>query len=299
MTGPSQPAPAPGWYPDPDGSPGFVRWWDGSGWSDVTTPAGPGVDVQWSPVLAPPRSPELLTSDPWPEPVGPPRRSPWVVPLLALVVIGAVVVGLLVSRGGSRPTAAEPSPASSLPAFPSSPALPSFPPGTVRIVDAAAGISYPYLGEGWKEWAFGPQVETTQTAGEYFTTQEHTPDQGSFIAQVTSGPLSEGYGWSGKASLQSTVTSVADLVRLAYYPSPNERRVMRDEASTVDGHAAHLYEFQLSWHVAGYDSTGERAALLLIDVGRPTPALLYVSIPNTHAELYGVIDRLIRSVHVI
>jgi hypothetical protein len=218
------------------------------------------------------------------------------VPLLALVVIGAVVVGLLVSRGGSRPPVAEPSP---LPASPSFPAAPSFPPGTVRIVDAAAGISYPYLGEGWKEWAFGPQVETTQTAGEYFTTQEHTPDQGSFIAQVTSGPLSEGFGWSEKASLQSTVTSVADLVRLAYYPSPNERRVMRDEASTVDGHAAHLYEFQLSWHVAGYDSTGERAALLLIDVGRPTPALLYVSIPNTHAELYGVIDRLIKSVHVL
>jgi hypothetical protein len=218
------------------------------------------------------------------------------VPLLALVVIGAVVVGLLVSRGGSRPPVAEPSP---LPASPSFPAAPSFPPGTVRIVDAAAGISYPYLGEGWKEWAFGPQVETTQTAGEYFTTQEHTPDQGSFIAQVTSGPLSEGFGWSEKASLRSTVTSVADLVRLAYYPSPNERRVMRDEASTVDGHAAHLYEFQLSWHVAGYDSTGERAALLLIDVGRPTPALLYVSIPNTHAELYGVIDRLIKSVHVL
>ena len=38
---------------------------------------------------------------------------------------------------------------------------------------------------------------------------------------------------------------------------------------------------------------GERAALLLIDVGRPAPALLYISIPNTHAELYGVIDRVL------
>ena len=49
----------------------------------------------------------------------------------------------------------------------------------------------------------------------------------------------------------------------------------------------------------GYDATGERAALLLIDVGRPAPALLYLSIPNTHAELYGVIDQVIKDVRVL
>ena len=49
----------------------------------------------------------------------------------------------------------------------------------------------------------------------------------------------------------------------------------------------------------GYDATGERAALLLIDVGRPAPALLYISIPNTHAELYGVIDRVLDAVDVL
>src|SRR5947209_10754744 len=47
-------SPSPGWYPDPDGAPGMVRWWNGAGWSDVATPAGPGVAVQRSPVLAPP-----------------------------------------------------------------------------------------------------------------------------------------------------------------------------------------------------------------------------------------------------
>ena len=75
--------------------------------------------------------------------------------------------------------------------------------------------------------------------------------------------------------------------------------MLRDEDRTVDGHAAHLYEFQLSWDVPGYDATGERAALLLIDVGRPAPALLYISIPNTHAELYGVIDRVLDAVEVL
>jgi heat shock protein HtpX len=28
--------PAPGWYPDPAGAPGRLRWWDGRGWTDQT-----------------------------------------------------------------------------------------------------------------------------------------------------------------------------------------------------------------------------------------------------------------------
>ena len=225
-------------------------------------------------------------------------RAPLLVGLGVLAVVVTVVLALLTGGGGGS---AAPPVAGSLPSDPSiaPPSGPSVAPGTVSIIDQAAGISYPYLGEGWSEWNFGPQVETSQMVGQYFTTQEVTPGATSFIAQCTSGPLSEGYGWNGTPSLASTVTSVADAVRIYYYPAPNERKVMRDEARTIDGHPAHLFEFQLSWHVPGYDSTGERAALLLIDVGRPVPALLYLSIPNTHAELYDDIDRVLTGVHVL
>ena len=120
-----------------------------------------------------------------------------------------------------------------------------------------------------------------------------------FIAQCTSGPLTPFYGWAGPATLQSTATAVADSVRTRYYPEPNERTVRRDEAVTVDGAPAWLVEFDLTWDAEGYDASGERAALLLVDVGRPAPALLYVSIPNTHAELYGVIDRVLADVDVL
>jgi hypothetical protein len=75
--------------------------------------------------------------------------------------------------------------------------------------------------------------------------------------------------------------------------------VLRDEAMTVDGAPAWLYEFTLSWDVEGYEASGERAAMLVVDVGRPAPALLYISIPNTHAELYGVVDRVLEAVEVL
>ncbi|HEX2073796.1 MAG TPA: DUF2510 domain-containing protein [Geodermatophilus sp.] len=290
MTGPGQPSAPPGWYPDPDGAPGTVRWWNGVSWSDVTTPAGPGVIVH-SPPAPPP------TPTPAPQPPPPPqapwtRRTAWVVGLTALGLVLVVVVALLVGRTGVGGRVEE------LPPADPPVAGPTFPEGTVRIIDEAAGISYPYLGNGWYEYDLGPMVETTAVAGQYFTTQDQTPD-GIFIAQCTSGPLAEGYGWAGPGTLQTTATTVADSVRAIYYPAPNERRILRDETLTIDGAAAYLIEFDLSWDVEGYDATGERAALLLIDVGRPAPALLYISIPNTHAELYGHIDRVLGDIDVL
>ncbi|WP_448627088.1 DUF2510 domain-containing protein [Geodermatophilus sp. URMC 64] len=293
MSEPGDAAPAPGWYPDPDGAPGMVRWWSGAAWSDVTTPVGPGVAVQRSPVLAPPPPPP--PSRP-PDAPTPPRSFPagLVVGLSVLALVVVLVVGVLVGRSNDATTADAPVPDDPVPSGP------TFPPGTVRIFDEASGLSYPWLGEHWLEWNLGLQNETTAIAGQYFVTQEDLPDgYDVFIAQCTSGPVGQGYGWAGPSTLQSTVRTLADSVRRNYYPAPNERRVLRDEARTVDGHAAHLYEFDLSWDVPGYDSTGERAALLLVDVGRPAPALLYLSIPNTHAELYGVIDEVLDDVEVL
>lgn len=297
MRPPEGAAPPPGWYPDPDGAPGLVRWWNGAGWSDVATPAGPGVSVQQSPVLAPPL-PESATS-PTETFESPPSRSSGRGIWIGLIVLGAVAILAAVvvlagrnSPGPSLPDAGRPS-GSALPSGP------TFSPGTVRIIDDVAGISYPYLGQGWYEYDLGTQVETTAVAGQYFTTQENIPQGGIFIAQCTSGPVADGYGWSGPTSLQATLHAVAASARGNYYPAPNEQKVLRDESRTVDGHAAWLFEFQLSWHVAGYNATGERAAMLLVDVGKPAPALLYMSIPNTHAELYGVIDQVLNDVHVL
>jgi hypothetical protein len=250
--------------------------------------------VQSSPVLAPPVRPAEPAGQTT-SPEDAPNRTPWIVAISLLVLVAVVGTALFLGTSGEATPVADPT----APSVQVPPAGPTFPPGTVRIIDDVSGISYPFLGDGWYEWALWNQEETTNTAGQYFTTQEQTPDGQTFIAQCSSGPLADGFGWAGPSTLQTTITAVADQVRLLHYPGPNERKVMRDEDRTVDGHAARLYEFQLSWDVPGYDATGERAALLLIDVGRPAPALLYISIPNTHAELYGVIDQVIDDVHVL
>jgi hypothetical protein len=299
-------APAPGWYPDPDGAPGMVRWWNGTAWSDVTTPAGPGVSVGRPfehPMPPPaPSGPPPAQWETWGTPDDDPGRStgrqrlrrPLLVGLSAL---GVVLVLLLVAVvWGSSGSGTDAAPV----AAPTGQPLNTFPPGTVRIIDRAAGISYPFLGDGWYEWDRPRQFETSATTGQYFITQQNLPSGFDvFIAQCTSGPLVPDFQYGGTGTLQATVTAVADQVRDLYYPAPNDRQVRRDEARTVDGASAWLYEFDLTWQVAGYDATGERAALLLIDVGTPSPALLYLSIPNTHAELYGAIDRVLGDIDVL
>jgi Protein of unknown function (DUF2510) len=295
VSAPEHPVVAPpGWYPDPDGTPGMVRWWNGSGWSDVATPAGPGLAVR---AVGPtPHLPaDRLPTDRLPPPdpatsASSRRRTPWLVAAALALVAGLVAVVALTAGGDDEPVAAPPS-------FPSSgTASPS--PGGVRIVDEAAGISYAHL-DGWQEYDLDPKIETLTTAGQYFVTQADPPSGGIYLAECSSGPLADGFGWRGPASLRPTAAAVAAVERVRYYPQPNEERVLRDEAVEVDGHEAWLYEFHLSWDTDGYDATGERAAVLLVDTGADRPALLFLSIPNTHAELYGVIDRVVASVEVL
>jgi hypothetical protein len=43
----AQPAPPPGWYPDPS-TPGIVRWWSGREWTEHTAPAAQQAELPYS-----------------------------------------------------------------------------------------------------------------------------------------------------------------------------------------------------------------------------------------------------------
>ncbi|MDQ4037003.1 MAG: DUF2510 domain-containing protein [Actinomycetota bacterium] len=292
-----------GWYPDPEGRAGLERWWNGLGWSEsVRWVSGAGgtltaqvpepqpYQTQYQARAGPShQEPTAVTGQ------GRPARSGSKTAWLGWIATAAVVtllIGVVILRGGSN----QPEPSGPAPGAAAEPE--TRPPGQTRIVDEEAGVAYPYLGTYWLEFVNEVQ-ETTSTAGQYIVTQEQVPTGGQFIAQVTSGPLQPSFGYAGPISFGTTIAAVQSSVRVNYYPAPNEIEILRDQAVTVDGAAGYLLEFNLSWDVAGYDSTGERAALVLIETRRPAPALMYVSIPNTHAELYGIVDRVIAEIDVL
>ncbi|GAB3297161.1 DUF2510 domain-containing protein [Epidermidibacterium keratini] len=206
----------------------------------------------------------------------------------------ALIVVLLVATGVFR--AGDPDPTAGPGTYNSSPSQSQQ--AGVRVVDKAAGISYDYLGEGWQDYNLGTLAENQEVVGQYIVTQPKIPSGGEFIAQVTSGLLATQFGSPSPEQFAATLQEVEMSVRGNYYPQPNEATNVAEEQIQIDGAPAYRRSFDLEWNVEGYDSTGERVVLLLIDTGKSAPVFFYCSFPNTHAELYPLIDQVIASITV-
>lgn len=89
-----------GWYADPSGDPGWLRWWDGGTWTEHVQAASPVPSAPASPLppaspVPPPASPMAFTGG-GPEPSPPTRRTGRtgrIVPIVAAVA-AVVVVGI-------------------------------------------------------------------------------------------------------------------------------------------------------------------------------------------------------------
>jgi hypothetical protein len=175
-------------------------------------------------------------------------------------------------------------------------ALPA--PSGPRIDDPDAGLSYGALPDPWQPWDRGVWDRGTlgvQFGRGYFVVTE-TYAGGDYLASVLSGKVPATVGDSLTLNLSCAGRQVVEDVRDSYYPRPNQQKKIREELTTVGGRPAWVSEFQLTFAEAGLKARGERVAVVLVDVGRPDAAVLYVSIPDTHAQLNPVIDKLIASV---
>lgn len=87
-------SPGPGWFPDPDGTPGRSRYWDGSHWTAQTAQTAQNAQTA---------SPVVSTTNPGPAP-GPRRRGTTVAVILLALVVLTVGVVVLVRAAGHRST---------------------------------------------------------------------------------------------------------------------------------------------------------------------------------------------------
>lgn len=335
-----------GWYADPDGTPGQLRWWDGDRWTDLTTsttsttptsstasttPTGGGADPRYAsdqddaelldgPGGVPLRGRFRGAFDPWLRAQRVRGRTSGVAVVLGVIVV--LVIGL-VARNSLRSSTAGldavgPS-GSSVPVVPRpripplatdcvagkpTPApTPSRPvPAGPRVTDFDAGISYASMGAPWQPWNqfwFDPVLRVRYGSGYYFVTQHDVGGTGAdYYATVLSGSVPATAGDALHPDMPCVARQVADDDRRAFYPQPNSRRELLDRAVVIDGHSGYLMKFHLSFHTAGYNATGELVEVLVLDVGTPRVAVLYVSIPDTHRKYDPVADKVVASVSV-
>jgi hypothetical protein len=274
-----------GWYPDPGGVPGRLRWWDGTQWTDQ-------VRDQYD---------EMASHD-----LGRPRRdrTPLVIGgAVALAVV--VLITIIVSGNGgsaSNPVVGDrprdlPTELPTRPQVTIAPCDTQAPPSTAppsptaappaervpRVSDTGAGISYAGQGEPWRPWDrvwTTPGLNAKFATGYFIVTQTDTPG-GEYYATVLSGTVTALVGDGPPADPRCVAEQLLDEVRGAYYPEPNVPTTLEAHPITVSGRPGYLIRSHLTFNVTGYNAKGEGVAILVLNVGRPQLAVLYISVPDT------------------
>ncbi|GAB2628355.1 hypothetical protein Aab01nite_22280 [Paractinoplanes abujensis] len=230
----------------------------------------------------------------------------------AILAVGLTVVLIVAFSGGGdpfrskaeAPTDVRPPLAQACPAPTGSPSAaptqtPSaLPPETgARTTDTEAGISYKAYGAPWEPWTDtwrAGTLEVPYKVGQHFVTEQYSG--GSYHASILSGAVPAADNDAVTLNLECVGRQVAADVRAEYYPQPNTMDPIRDELTTVGGRPAYVSEFRLHFEAAGLTATEELSAVAVIDVGKTTAAILYVSIPGTHKQWDYVIDDVLKSV---
>jgi hypothetical protein len=228
--------------------------------------------------------------------------------VLALVVVLLLVTAPWGSGNGAGPGSRADGPAPSTPPLAALCPPPSGgvnPPGGAadapagpRIVDDHAGISYAAGAKPWKPWDQGTwaggDLGVEFREGYYFVTEQYS--RGEYLASVLSGAVPATVNDGLTLDLECTGRQVAEDVRRSFYPSPNSKKVLRDARTTLGGRPAWVSEFRLSFREPGLAARSEYVAVVLVDVGRPTAAVLYLSIPETHKQYEPMVEDVISSV---
>ncbi|HWS36384.1 MAG TPA: hypothetical protein VN408_27075 [Actinoplanes sp.] len=166
-----------------------------------------------------------------------------------------------------------------------------------RTVDEAAGISYRQYGAPWtpwtQEWNAG-ELQVPYRVGQHFVTEVYAG--GTYHASILSAAVPAADNDAFTLDLECVGQQVAADVRAEYYPQPNRLEPLRDELTTLGGRPAWVSEFRLHFAEPGLTATSEYSAVAVIDVGKPTAAVLYVSIPSTHRQFDSVVNEVLESV---
>lgn len=291
----------------------------GGQWSSgvVTAPAAPAAPQSQPPGIPPQQPPGRSRPSPGrpeqpPAPSGGTRRQLLIFGGVAggIVAIGLVAILIVLFGSGgdafreqaaapedNRPPLAQMCPApSTLPDEQDQAPAPA-PAAGEQTVDEEAGISYQHFGAPWLPWTTvwrAGTLEVPYRVGQHFVTEEYSG--GSYHASILSAAVPAADNDAVSLNLDCVGRQVAADVRAEYYPQPNTMETLRDGLTTLGGRPAYLNEFRLKFNSPGLTATEERSAVAVVDVGKTTAAVLYISIPGTHKQFDYVIQQTLDSV---
>lgn len=231
--------PSAGWYPDPAGTPGSYRYWDGTAWSDTTTT---------DPAATPPPGPAPADA-----PVGRRGTRGPVIAIIVIVAAVAVIIGIVLTRSGLGPRNDVPEDTNSAAPTESAWDETSTPTPTPSSDQSSQRCPVTTVttesGQPWSGIAGGglkaPKISGWRTDSGFYldwVSDTHTlmdTVYPGWMSNVSVGALNSVDGFTDPVvSAHQTMDCYASS---GYYTDYTGRKDLVDEATTVDGHQA--------WHM--------------------------------------------------
>jgi Protein of unknown function (DUF2510) len=316
----------PGWYPDPNGGP-ELRWWDGSTWTEHTSPAPPGTPAPGpAPTDFPPPGPVpgpvgFPPAGPAPGLAGPPGSASGghppapggagsknaVLVGLAVLIVALLLVGGFVLLSGDDESTADPTTTTTAETDDTTTTTggdettTTTAPSPDSELISSGGLTFTRLPEPWQDWIADGQgeiSELTGTAGQYVVVQEQSPSGGSWISNLLIGELTSSITYSGEADLPAAAQTLTDQLTANYYVDGAQATPVRSTEITIDGHPGYFIHTELTFSQEGLETTREKVVVVVVDTGRARPGVFWASIPYNSVELNEGMDAAYQSLTV-
>ncbi|MDN3355660.1 hypothetical protein [Actinomadura sp. DC4] len=236
--------------------------------------------------------------------------------------VGILLVGLVAVAGvyflkgnGDDPAAKTSSPASSKhspssstthPAQPQTPvkALPKFKgvhtKAAGRINDVRSGLSYARLNQPWAlPPKKSPMLELGFSASQFAVTEKTGAEPkhwARLMSTQLSGAAQEAY--EGPGTERAAASEVARMYEERMFNFRTKKRALASQPLAIAGHKGWLVSDYVTYRRPGLKATGDVVAVALVDTGKNTPGVLFMSVPNTSRKLWPDINFVVRSLRV-
>ncbi|MFF5258547.1 hypothetical protein ACFY4C_06350 [Actinomadura viridis] len=168
------------------------------------------------------------------------------------------------------------------------------------VADPKSGLAYPRLAKPWQPPTKANRLGTAGWSGQQVLVTERRGSQ-VWYGQLLTGTLNPNLmsAYKGPESVPAVAVMAAKGIQAQYYGFPHKAVPLASQPLTVDGRKGWLVASYLTYKRAGVRATGEVVATVVVDNGRPAPAVAFASVPNTHRKLWPDINQFVTKLKVV
>jgi hypothetical protein len=235
--------------------------------------------------------------------------------LLLAALVAAAAVYFLKSSGGDSAGADEPEPGAGAATTPAAAAPPDVRlPATKRLTtfrgrhsspvglvpDKRAGVVYPRLGAPWQIPGPKSGLGKLGWSGQQVVVTESRDGRPKWYGQLLSGTLSAAQRnlYGGPGTERAAAVALAKEYEARFYGFPHKTRSLASQQLTVDGRRGWLVGSYIGYRRPGVKATAEVVTVAVIDTGRPSPAVIFMAVPNTDRDLWPDINYVFSSLKI-